>query len=166
MSREDYISIGSAPAEEDCAQVGSDGYMGKATKECERYKKLLRKKLGSEPEGARLATKSNSHDFGTYLDVVCYFDPDDKVAVTYALDCEGACSIWEDDDVNEQHGAKHSQEEIQRRAERALFDGVVEAWCKKCRSDLCAEPDADTCFCDTCGDVVEIDNPCMMLGII
>jgi len=96
MAKEDYISIGSAPSDEDCAQVGSDGYYGRAMAECKRYKKLLREKLGPEPEGARLATMSCPHDFGSYLDVVCYYDPDNREAIDYALDCEDACTVWEE----------------------------------------------------------------------
>jgi len=44
--------------------------------------------IGPEPDGASLAIKSNPHDFGTYLSVVCHFAPDVAAALDYALRCE------------------------------------------------------------------------------
>lgn len=61
----DYINIGSVPCEEDCAQVGREGYREQAVKECKRFIELLRKTFGDEPEGARLAIKWFDHDFGS-----------------------------------------------------------------------------------------------------
>ncbi len=60
----DYIDLGSSPANEDCAQVGSENYSQKAREECVRFIELIRKVVGEEPEGAYLAVKSNPHDFG------------------------------------------------------------------------------------------------------
>lgn len=84
----DYIDIGPTPAEEECAQVGQPDYMHRARSECNRFIELLRRTLGPEPQGARLAVKSNPHDFGTYLEVVCYFDTDNEEAEKYAYRCE------------------------------------------------------------------------------
>jgi len=85
---QDCMDLGSAPPMEDCAQVGRDDYYERARKECRAYIGLLRRTFGDEPDGARLSIKSNAHDFGTYLSVVCYFDPDLAAAVDYALQCE------------------------------------------------------------------------------
>ncbi len=41
-----------------------------------------------EPQGAELRIRSNPHDFGSYLSVVCSFDPSDEVATGYAYRCE------------------------------------------------------------------------------
>ena len=102
----DYIDIGSAPAEEDCAQVGDEGYETRARPECNRYIALLRKTFGPEPEGASLRVKSNSHDFGTYLSVVCNFDDTNQLAIDYAYKCEGeAPATWGDPDANDQPAA-------------------------------------------------------------
>ncbi len=57
----DYINIGAVPCEEDCAQVGREGYREQAVKECKRFIELLRKTFGDEPEGARLAIKWFDH---------------------------------------------------------------------------------------------------------
>ena len=86
----DYIDIGPTPAEEDCAQVGSPDYHTKARPECIRFIDLIRKVLGPEPEGATLQVKSNPHDFGSYLSVVCYFDDANEAASEYAYRCEEA----------------------------------------------------------------------------
>ena len=84
----DYLSIGSSPAEEDCAQVGTDNYREIARKECKAYIDQIRRQLGDEPEGAFLAIKSFPHDFGSYLEVVCFFDDNNEIASNYAFKCE------------------------------------------------------------------------------
>ena len=84
----DWIDLGPVPAMEDCAQVGRDGYWEQARRECRAYVNLLRRTMGAEPEGARLSVKSNEHDFGTYLSVVCFYDPSVSGSVDYALRCE------------------------------------------------------------------------------
>jgi hypothetical protein len=70
----DYINIGTVPCDEDCAQVGQEGYREQAVKECRRFIELLRKTFGDEPEGARLPIKWFDHDFGSYCEVVCWYD--------------------------------------------------------------------------------------------
>ena len=85
----DYLNIGSSPPEEDCCMVGSCNYAYNAKKECLRYIDCLRKFVGVEPFGAELKVKSFPHDFGTYYEVVCYFDDDIPESLEYALKCEG-----------------------------------------------------------------------------
>jgi len=93
----DYLTIGSAPCDEDCAQVGQSNYIWQARKECQRFIQLIRKTLGPEPEGAHLAVKSFPHEFGDYLEVVCHFDPEIKASVDYASRCESdAPATWEE----------------------------------------------------------------------
>jgi len=84
----DWLDIGSSPPEESCAQVGADGYYERARRECRAYVEQLRRAMGPEPAGARLGVRSNPHDFGTYLSVVCYYDPAMEAAVEYAFRCE------------------------------------------------------------------------------
>lgn len=100
----DYIDIGPVPPEESCQQVGTPNYDPVAARqECNRYLKLLRKVLGDEPEGARLAVKSHPHDFGTYQSVCCYYDPALPASVEYALKCESEGPLtWEDTDVEQE----------------------------------------------------------------
>jgi hypothetical protein len=87
----DSIEIGSSPAEEPCAQVGSDNYYEMAHRECRALIRQLRRKLGQEPPGARLYIKSNPHDFGTYYEVACKFNENDEAATEYAYKCESEC---------------------------------------------------------------------------
>ena len=84
----DYINIGQTPPGEPCTQVGKDDYLPKAKAECQRYIQKLRSFLGPEPFGARLGIKSFAHDFGQYVEVVCYYDNDNREAREYAFNCE------------------------------------------------------------------------------
>jgi hypothetical protein len=117
----DYISIGSAPCEESCVQVNPEGDYHEAMRaECRRFLDLIRKKLGPEPEGARLAVKSNPHDLGTYYEVVCYFEDGDEEAREYALLCEGeAPTTWKDDTLGPAQKAAHEARRAARREELA-----------------------------------------------
>ena len=84
-----HIEIGSAPSEEECVQVNKEGNYHKAMRaECLRFIEQLRRVFGPEPEGAQLSVKSNPHDFGTYYEVVCYFEDNDEAARKYAFRCE------------------------------------------------------------------------------
>ena len=84
----DHMYVGATPPMEDCAQVGTADYFERARRECRAYIGLLRRSLGPEPTGAKLAIKSNPHDFGTYLSVVCYYDVSNEDARNYAFRCE------------------------------------------------------------------------------
>ena len=96
MTRE-YITIGSSPIEEDCVQVGTENYMKRSNDECHRFILLIRKKNGDEPVGASLRIKMFTHDFGTYCEVVCYYDENNEEATEYAFDCETNTPMtWED----------------------------------------------------------------------
>ena len=92
-----YLSLGPAPAEEDCCQVGQDDYLYRARRECRRYVELLRTKFGPEPDGAEIRITRNAHDFGDYLDVVVEYDPARPASLEYALLLEGkAPARWEE----------------------------------------------------------------------
>jgi len=93
----EYLPIGSSPCEENCAQVGSPNYREQAFDECMRFITLIREKLGQEPKGAELRIKSFPHDFGSYYEVVCYYDENNEEAINYAYNCEANAPIkWED----------------------------------------------------------------------
>lgn len=85
----DYMNIASAPASEDCAQVGTDDYSMRAQRECQALINQLRRELGDEPDYTNLKIKSFPHDFGTYYEVVCYYDDEDEDSRDYAFRCEG-----------------------------------------------------------------------------
>lgn len=94
----DYLNIGPCPCDEDCVQLGDDDYQKKSREECQRFIELIRKKHGVEPCAAKLAIKSFNHDFGTYREVVCYYDEGVECSVEYAFRCESdPPSRWSDD---------------------------------------------------------------------
>lgn len=87
-----YIELGSAPIEEDCAQVGDLDYEERGRKECEIYREQLirtyeREHEGRAPilDGVSLRVKTNHHDFGDYYEVATYFDDADEKAVDVAF---------------------------------------------------------------------------------
>jgi hypothetical protein len=100
----DYISIGSSPCEEDCAQVGSPDYEKSSRKECKAYLNQIRREFGEEPPGAILRIKAFPHDFGTYHEVVCVFDDNDEEATEYAFQCECPSSTWDEEALKELKG--------------------------------------------------------------
>jgi hypothetical protein len=106
----DWLSIGATPPSEDCAQVGSDGYMERARHECRAYIDLLRRSLGEEPDGAVLRIRSDQHDFGTYLTVVCYFEDGNEAAIDYALRCESKGPEEWDDAARKELGISENAE--------------------------------------------------------
>lgn len=94
----DYVTLGSAPCGEDCVQLGDENYHEKIYPECRRFIKQLRKQFGNEPFGAELKIKSFRHDFGTYHEVVCYFEDSDEVAMDYAYMLENNIpEYWEEE---------------------------------------------------------------------
>ena len=92
-----YLSLAPAPTEEDCAQVGTPDYRDRALAECARFIRLLRQKIGPEPEGAWLSVQWFAHDFGPYCEVVCYYHTDIQASVEYAFHCEDNLpATWND----------------------------------------------------------------------
>lgn len=85
----DELYLGPVPFGEDCAQVGTADYANQAKKECSAYIGQLKRRFGEPPHGARLWTKPNLHDFGTYYEVVVAFDENNEAATDYAYRVEG-----------------------------------------------------------------------------
>jgi hypothetical protein len=80
----EHIELGSTPFGESCAQVGSENYYEKSKEEIARYikqlKELIEVKFGKDSDKVRLRSKSFSHDFGTYNEVIVSFDENDNKA--------------------------------------------------------------------------------------
>lgn len=99
----EYIEIGASPCNEDCIQVGDENYNVTARKECAAFIEAIRKKLGKEPSGAELRIKSFPHDFGSYLEVVCYYDTNNAEAMKYAYNCEARAPLsWDEVGMNKE----------------------------------------------------------------
>lgn len=85
----DYVDLGPVPSEENPLQVGSNNYTHeKARAECQRHIKLIEKKMGHAPDGARLVVTSCPHSFGSYYTVYCWFDGEKSESIDYAFKCE------------------------------------------------------------------------------
>ena len=95
----DFIELGSAPCNEDCAQVGSDNYFEESIAESKRYINLLEKKFGKhKPLNCSFKRKSFPHDFGNYYEVVVTFDSSDEESVKFAYYVENNLpENWSDD---------------------------------------------------------------------
>lgn len=125
----DYIDLGPVPANEQCAQVGSDGYHDRARAECNRYRTLLEATYAAAHNGrgcpARVVVKSNPHDFGSYLEVGVKFDDRDREQVEAAFWLEAnAPTEWPDRNLCEQSGADPGF--VPSAALQAAFHGASE----------------------------------------
>lgn len=100
----DYINIGSAPAAEECAQVGSEDYYPRARRECTAFINQIKRQLGAEPGSALLSVKAFQHDFGTYHEVVCWYAEYDEEAYRYALRCESEMPEYWDEEARKELG--------------------------------------------------------------
>jgi hypothetical protein len=87
----DEISLGATPAEEKCAQVGSQEYSERARTECAVYRRQLIRQYKAEhecedlPEGCSLRIASHSHDFGSYQEVAVRYNDSFPEAVDAAF---------------------------------------------------------------------------------
>ena len=88
MTGTDKVYLGPAPAEEECAQLGSDDYDRRARAECREYIAAIIAVCGEPPAGARLKVEAQAHDFGSYYEVVCQYDDQDPAAGDYAARCD------------------------------------------------------------------------------
>jgi hypothetical protein len=79
MREEFYIST-TVPHNAPCVQLGSANYHEWSTLECNALRDQIHRQLGAPPIGARIKTVRLSHDFGTYLDLVVIYTPEDKEA--------------------------------------------------------------------------------------
>lgn len=97
----DYLTLGSTPTAEPCAQVGQPDYMERTLQEGKRFIRQLIKQFGEPPEGASLRLKGFPHDFGTYHEVVVWYDDDYPKAVDYAFLLEAETPEYWDPEVPE-----------------------------------------------------------------
>lgn len=88
----EYIELSSVPVTESCAQVGADDYHERSLLECRVYRSQLERQFPiSEELGSDVYYKIKSfpHDFGSYREVVIYYNTDNDAAVEYAYKVEG-----------------------------------------------------------------------------
>lgn len=109
----DHFDLGSAPADERCAQLGVDNdYEARAHRECRALIRQFHRLCGAPPLGIRFRIMANPHDFGVYYSVAIHFDPNDSEAVAYACRCDDAAPArWDE--------AARLELDAARRGERA-----------------------------------------------
>jgi len=91
----DFLYIGSAPHQEDCAQIGQPDYEIKGKAECKRFvEQILRYYPLPENGMGYLKIKANPHDFGIYYEVIAIFDDADELSTDWAYAVE-----WDELDV-------------------------------------------------------------------
>lgn len=90
MRRLNYLSLGPAPTNERCAQVGKDpDYHRRARRECHAFIEQLLRQFGPPPDDHTAFTiKRCAHDFGDYLEVGVIFDSENEASATYAYCAE------------------------------------------------------------------------------
>ncbi len=92
----DYLSLGSTPADENCAQVGESDYHERTQQEGRAYIAQLRRQFGEEPYGCRFKLKAFPHDFGTYHEVCIEYLDDVPESVEYAFKVDNECpAAWD-----------------------------------------------------------------------
>lgn len=85
----DYMYLGPTPCDEDCAQLGQDGYRAQAVKEMNAYIAQLYRTFADVDEfNVRFKIKWENHDFGTYGEVVAVYDAANQESTRKALDIE------------------------------------------------------------------------------
>lgn len=90
----DYLNIGSTPYDEPCVQVGSPHYHKWGRKECSAFatqcSSLLSSEFGDDTV-VSCSVKSFLHDFGTYHEVVVWYNPDNEDSTNQAFWLEENC---------------------------------------------------------------------------
>lgn len=98
----DYLTIGSVPYGEPCAQVGSDNYDRNSRLECKAFIGQITREFGFEPNGAFLMIKRFPYEFGSYREVVVFYDDNYDDAVEYAFKIEAnAPEFWDETALKE-----------------------------------------------------------------
>jgi hypothetical protein len=110
----DYLSIGSVPAGEDCVQVGTKDYCERAKKECRAFAGQLLRRFGEPPTGVSFAVKGFPHDFGTYYEVVVYFDDKIKAAIEYAFRVENNMPEYWDETAKKELAKAPAGKKVER----------------------------------------------------
>jgi len=85
-----YLELGPSPIEEECVQLDPNkDYISDMKAECRRFKALLDRTFPNYAENhACFAVKRFEHDFGTYYEVVIFYDEDDEESEGFAYEVE------------------------------------------------------------------------------
>ena len=92
-----YLCLESAPADEDCKQVGIDSPL-EQKEEAIRFRRGLesfyKEKVDQLPDGDVFFTiKRGFHDFGSYWDVIVKYNEENEDAEQLAIEIESTCPL-------------------------------------------------------------------------
>jgi len=90
----DHLHVGPTPAEEECANIAEPRGDVANRAECIAYRHALERFYGEPPNEARFGIKSQLHEFGSYREVVIYYNPDDELEAAYAFNVEAGLGTW------------------------------------------------------------------------
>lgn len=93
LNNYETVIIGSTPANESCAQVGTNDYGVRAQAECRAYRAQLYRFLEQHgypraklPDSFKIRVLRHQHDFGDYYEVAVQFQEEDPATrVCYSL---------------------------------------------------------------------------------
>lgn len=98
------LTLDASPADEKCAQLGSDDYYERARVECQVYRRQLLRLYKAEhggndlPEGCTLKITNHEHDAGTYHEVGVRFDSENEASAEAAFWFDANIpSHWDDE---------------------------------------------------------------------
>jgi len=90
----DFISIGPVPNAEPCVQLGHNDYLKYSRMELQVYINQLKREYGPTAI-CRLSSKSFPHEFGTYHEIVIWYDATIDASVEEAYKYESGCDEWD-----------------------------------------------------------------------
>lgn len=92
-----YLTLGPTPYSEECQQVGTPEFDGaKAKTELKTFADQLRRLFPK----CRFGIKTFPHDFGSYSEVVVYFDNNNEQSIKDAFEAEGAIpEHWDEESM-------------------------------------------------------------------
>jgi len=98
----DYLSLGPTPCGEDCQQIGPNFDCEKSNTELKAFKHQLERQFKNIPEGSRFGIKTFPHDFGSYSEVVVYFNDADDKSTDFAFHVESNTPEFWDEEAKQE----------------------------------------------------------------
>lgn len=99
-----YLTLGSTPYDENCAQVGNDNYYDQSQIELHIYGKYIQRLFPEilVSKTLYLKIKSFPHDFGTYKELVIYYDNSNEKEYNLALNIDSNLpKNWDEEALKE-----------------------------------------------------------------
>lgn len=101
---DDYITLGPTPPDEDCAQVGEPNFRKLATVQMKAYVNQLNRRFDNwVKDGYILFDKKwFNHDFGSYGEVVVYYNTEDEMSRMCAISVDRSIpTYWDEEALKE-----------------------------------------------------------------